>query len=101
MSELFFNFTGSEEREKERKKPVKVATTVCKKCPIFAYKSRRQIEGALKLSRLEIFLTLESKTLKEYFRALKLSWLGNCRALKLCSLDHLKADLKMCKMLGP
>ena len=28
---------------------------------------------ALKLSRLENFLTLKSKTLKEYFRALKLS----------------------------
>ena len=38
---------------------------------------------ALKLSRLENFLTLKYKTLKERFRALKLSWLENFRALKL------------------
>jgi hypothetical protein len=30
---------------------------------------------------MDDFLTLKSKTLKENFRALKLSWLGNFRAL--------------------
>ena len=35
------------------------------------------------VARLENFLTLKSKSLKENFRALKLSWLENFRALKL------------------
>jgi hypothetical protein len=38
---------------------------------------------ALKLSRFKNVLTLKSKTLKENVRALKLSWLGNFRALNL------------------